>query len=80
MRNLKKLRKERRLTQIAIKIETGIDQSLLSKYEHGERIPSTNDLIVLADFFKTNIDYLLDRTDVSDPLPPKKANDESEKE
>lgn len=80
MRNLKKLRKERRLTQIAVKIATGIDQGHLSKYEHGERIPSTNDLIVLADFFKTNIDYLLDRTDVSDPLPPKRVNDEPEKE
>lgn len=61
--NLKKLRKEKGLSQIAMQIETGIDQALISKFENGERIPPTDTLILLADFFHTNIDYLLDRTD-----------------
>lgn len=61
--NLKKLRKEKGLSQIAMQIETGIDQALISKFENGERIPPTDTLILLADFFNTNIDYLLDRTD-----------------
>ncbi len=46
-----------------MQIETGIDQALISKFENGERIPPTDTLILLADFFNTNIDYLLDRTD-----------------
>lgn len=61
--NLRKLRKDKKLTQIALQMQTGIEQALISKYENGERIPPTETLIILADFFDTNIDYLLDRTD-----------------
>lgn len=61
--NLKKMRKDRGMTQIALQMQTGIEQALISKYETGERIPPTETLIILADFFNTNIDYLLDRTD-----------------
>ncbi|MCI9111214.1 MAG: helix-turn-helix transcriptional regulator [Eubacterium sp.] len=62
-KNLRKLRKEKGLTQIGLQMQTGIDQALLSKYETGEKLPTTDNLIVLADFFNTNIDYILDRTD-----------------
>ncbi len=62
--NIRKLRKERKLTQIALQMQTGIEQALLSKYETGERIPPTETLIVLADFFGVSIDYLLCRTDI----------------
>ena len=61
--NLKKIRKDRGMTQIALQMQTGIEQALISKYETGERIPPTETLITLADFFNTNIDFLLDRTD-----------------
>lgn len=61
--NLKKLRKEKGLTQIALQMQTGIEQALISKYENGERIPPTETLIILADFFDTSIDYILGRTD-----------------
>ena len=66
--NLKKLRKEKGLTQIALQMQTGIEQALISKYENGERIPPTETLIILADFFNTNIDYLLGRSDNSDKI------------
>ncbi len=66
--NLKKLRKERGLTQIALQMQTGIEQALISKYEQGVRVPPTDTLIILADFFNTNIDYLLDRTDNPDKI------------
>ncbi len=62
-KNLRKLRKEKGLTQIGLQMQTGIDQALLSKYETGEKLPTTDNLIVLADFFNTNIDYILDRSD-----------------
>lgn len=61
--NLKKLRKERKLTQIALQMETGIEQALLSKFENGGRIPPTETLIILADFYGVSIDYILCRTD-----------------
>ena len=61
--NLKLLRKQKDYTQIALQMHTGIEQSLLSKFENGERIPPTETLIRLADFYKVSIDYILCRTD-----------------
>lgn len=61
--NLRKLRKERRLTQLSLQMKTGIEQALISKYETGERIPPTETLIILADFYNVSIDYILCRTD-----------------
>lgn len=61
--NLRKLRKERGLTQIGLQMKTGIDQALISKFESGERIPPTDALIILADFYDVSIDYILGRTE-----------------
>lgn len=64
--NLKKLRKSMGYTQIKVQMETGIEQSLLSKFENGERIPPTDSLIRLADFYNVSIDYILCRTENPD--------------
>ena len=61
--NLRKLRKEHNLTQVALQMQTGIEQALLSKFESGERVPPTETLIILADFYNVSIDYILCRTD-----------------
>ena len=61
--NLKKLRKERKLTQITLQMSTGIEQALLSKYESGSRVPPTETLLILADFYNVSIDYILCRTE-----------------
>ena len=60
--NLKLLRKNRGYTQIAVQMKTGIEQSLLSKFENGERVPPTETLMRLADFYDVSIDYILCRT------------------
>ena len=72
MLNLLRLRQKKHMTQVALHIVTGIDQSLLSKYERGERLPSVSDLTILADYFHTSLDYLMDRTDQAEPYPPVK--------
>ena len=61
--NLKLLRKSKGYTQLALQMKTGIEQALLSKFERGERIPPTETLIRLADFYDVSIDYILCRTD-----------------
>lgn len=61
--NLKVLRKNRGYTQTALQMKTGIEQSLLSKYENGERVPPTDTLLILADFYNVSIDYILCRTE-----------------
>ena len=61
--NLKLLRKNKGYTQIAVQMKTGIEQALLSKFENGERVPPTETLVRLADFYNVSIDYILCRTD-----------------
>ena len=60
---LRMLRKERKLTQVAVQMQTGIEQALLSKYEKGERIPPTETLILLAEFYNVSIDFIVCRTE-----------------
>ena len=61
--NLRKLRKQRKLTQIGLQMQTGIEQALLSKFETGERTPPTETLMLLADYYNVSIDYILCRTE-----------------
>ena len=63
---LKELRKSKGYTQIALQMKTGIEQALLSKFENGDRVPPTETLVRLADFYDVSIDYILCRTDVPD--------------
>lgn len=60
---LKELRKNRGYTQISVQMKTGIEQALLSKFENEERIPPTETLVRLAEFYNVSIDYILCRTD-----------------
>lgn len=61
--NLRVLRKEKGYTQLAVQMKTGIEQALLSKYETGNRVPPTETLLLLAEFYGVSIDYILCRTD-----------------
>ena len=69
MENLKKIRIRQGLTQLQIAEATGISQSLLSKYENGERTPTCGNLFALARFLDTSVDYLLGLTSERSPYP-----------
>ena len=60
---IRDLREDNDLTQKQVSKMLMCDQSLYSKYERGEREIPLNILIKLADFYKTNLDYLIYRTD-----------------
>lgn len=66
---LRELCKARGYTQISVQMQTGIEQALLSKFETGERIPPTETLIRLADFYNVSIDYILCRTSRPELIP-----------
>lgn len=51
------------MTQVQLQLATGIEQALLSKFERGERVPPTDTLITLADFYGVSLDYIVGRTD-----------------
>ena len=66
-KRLRDLREDHDLTQTKVAIYLGMSQTGYSKYETGENDIPTDVLIKLADLYNTSIDYLLGRTDVSDP-------------
>lgn len=71
MKNLKLIRITREYTQVKVEIDTGISQSTLSKYENGELLPTTENLLLLADYYNTSLDFLMDRTSERKAYPPK---------
>lgn len=71
MRNIKLIRVTRDYTQIKVQMDTGISQSTLSKYECGEALPTVENLMILADYYHTSMDFLMDRTDEIKPFPAK---------
>ena len=66
LNRLKELRKSRGYTQVVLQMQTGIEQALLSKFENGERVPPTETLYRLAEFYNVSIDYILCRTEKPD--------------
>ncbi len=72
MKNIKLARIMREFTQLKVQMETGISQSVLSKYERGDLNPTSENLIILARLYGTSVDYLLDLTEEKKPYPPKK--------
>lgn len=60
---LKELRKAKGISQLKLGMDLCMNQNTISRYETGEREPSINELIKIADYFNVSIDYLLNRTD-----------------
>ena len=69
MNRLKELREDHDLLQKEIAMKIGISQRNYSYFETGQTILTEDILIKLANFYDTNIDYLLYRTDYRKPLP-----------
>lgn len=72
MKNLKLIRVTKDYTQLKVQMDTGISQSSLSKYESGDVLPTTENLIILARYYNTSLDFLMDLTDEQRPYPPKR--------
>ena len=61
--HLKELRKSRGITQKQLAIAISASERGIQQYELGERKPSYEMLLALADYFQVSLDYLVGRTD-----------------
>lgn len=68
MNNIKELRKQRDILQTKLALDLNLTQEAISSYETERVTPSADVLIKLADYFNTNIDYLLCRTEYNLPI------------
>ena len=60
---LKELRVKRKISQLKLAMDLGMNQNSISHYENETRQADYDTLIKLADYFGVSIDYLLGRTD-----------------
>lgn len=60
---LKKLRKERKISQLKLAIDLNMNQNTISRYENLEREADYETLIKFADYFGVSLDYLMGRTE-----------------
>ena len=60
---LRTVRKARKISQLKLAMDLGMNQNSISRYENGEREADYATLIRFADYFDVSIDYLLERTD-----------------
>ncbi len=60
---LKKLRKEKNISQLKLAMDLDMNQNTISRYENVEREADYKTLIRFAEYFNVSLDYLLGRTD-----------------
>jgi len=78
--NIKKLRTKKNIYQLKLAMDLGLTQETISAYERELIVPSADILIKMADYFNTNIDYILCRTKYDLPIEQIKPNNVSDKE
>ena len=71
MTPMRKLRKERKYSQVKMQMLTGIDQSDYSKIETGKRNMTFEQCRRIALALETSMDYLAGLTDDPTPYPRK---------
>ncbi len=60
-KKLQTLREKRRLSRHALSELCGLSRNVIGMYERGEKAPSVDALVSLADYFGVSVDYLLGR-------------------
>lgn len=66
---IKELRIRKGITQKQLAKEAGLSERGIQNYELGERVPTLQAAIALADFFDVSLDYLVGRSDDQRRLP-----------
>ena len=64
MNRIAELRKEMKLNQIGLGMELNTSQYMVSAYETGRHQPTTDMLVLMADYFGVSVDYLIGRSSI----------------
>ena len=58
---LQRLRERHRISRKVLGELCGLSKNIIGQYERGEKSPSVDTLVLLADHFGVSVDYLLGR-------------------
>jgi len=64
MNRIKKLREEKKMTQVRLSLELNVTQETVSAYESGKHYPSIPNLIKMSELFNASCDYIIGVSDV----------------
>ncbi len=67
MKGLREIRKKRNLSQLKVAMDLNISREALSYYETGKRNPDLGMLILMSNYFKVSIHYLVTGEEFCDP-------------
>lgn len=67
LKRIRDLREDHDLTQAQVAKILSVTQRTYSRYENDDRSIPLEQLIKLADYYATSVDYLLDRTNKKEP-------------
>ena len=68
MNRIKELRKEKNLNQVGLGMKLNVSQKMISAYESGTHQPSIETLKKMAAIFDTSVDYIIENTDIKNPI------------
>ena len=60
---LKELRIEKKLSRTQLASELGFSETAIRRWENEQRIPNIEEVVKIAEFFKTTTDFLLGLND-----------------
>ena len=80
VKNLRKLRMNKGISQQRLAEVIGTSQQSINKYENHKIEPDIETLIRIADYFKTSVDYLVGHTHFREPMTLTSAHQWSEKQ
>lgn len=69
LERIRMLREDHDIKQQEIAELLHIKQTTYSKYELGKVNIPLDAIMIIADYYETSVDYLLERTDVTEPYP-----------
>lgn len=62
---IKELREQKDISQTELANYLGVVRSTICQYEKGNRVPDTETLIKLADYFEVSVDYLIGHDEIT---------------
>ena len=72
MIGLKRIRKDRKYSQLKVSFALSISREALSHYENGKRSPDLDMLVKMSDYFDVSIHYLITGEEFKPRIPTKK--------
>ena len=80
IKNLRKLRCEKGISQQNLGETLLVSQQSINKYENHDVEPDIEMLIKIADYFNVSLDYLVGRTDIKEMIDKMRMSDLSDEE